>query len=108
MSGIITTYQKMVFDDDYYHCVACGGGNHSADPLVVVQTGGDRNDWAHGHCYAKVDVEFALEDLKKALRQLERDQFNARKAVKYIDASMRSLRSARDCLTGNALWPDLR
>src|SRR5271166_3795618 len=105
---IITTYQNVVPDDKYYHRVVCGGGTHRSDPLVVVQTGGGRNDWAHGHCYAQVDVKFALEDLKMALRQLERDQFDARKAVKCINDSMRNLRSARDCLTGKALWPDLR
>jgi hypothetical protein len=95
-----------IHDMDYY-CAVCGGGNLSSDPLEVVQVGGGRRDWAHGHCYAMVTASFALKSVKRAIRLLQQTKFDARGAAKCIDDAMRELRGAKKDLTGKSLWANL-
>jgi hypothetical protein len=92
-------------DIDYY-CIGCGGGNHSSDPLKVIQVGGGAI-WAHGHCHAGVQASFALKSVNRVIRLLQRTKFDAQGAVKCIDDAIRKLRAAKKDLTGKTLWPNL-
>jgi hypothetical protein len=94
-----------IYDNDY-SCILCGGGTHPVDPLEVIQAGGGLI-WAHAHCCAQLDVEFALSSVKNAIKLLHQRKFDARGAVKCIDAAISDLRAAKDDLTGNSLWPNL-
>ena len=88
-------------------CLLCGKGSLGPYTLQVVQSGGGEHVWTHGHCYAEVHATFAVESLEKAKKLLQKPKLDPRNAVKCFELAMRELHSAKDCLVGKALWPNL-
>jgi hypothetical protein len=93
--------------DTYPFCILCGKGDLGPYTLQVVQAGGEEPVWTHGHCYAEVHATFATESLEEAKTLLRKAKVDTRGAVKCLELAMRELGSAKDCLVGKALWPNL-
>ena len=93
--------------DTYPLCILCGKGDLGPYTLQVVQAGGEEPVWTHGHYYAEVHAEFATESLVEVKKLLRKAKFDARGAIKCLELAVRELRSAKDCLVGKALWPNL-
>jgi hypothetical protein len=72
---------------------------------VDVQTDTRQMWWANQEL--EVHAMFATESLEEAKKLLLKAKFDARGAVKCLELAMRELRSAKDCLVGKALWPNL-
>ena len=97
---------KRIKSDHEYYCSCCGKGGCGRDTLKVVQVGGDWKDvvWAHGRCLAKDDVGDAVKSLERlGLRQAK---FDARDTVNWLDAAIKQLASAKDCLISKGMWPN--
>jgi hypothetical protein len=106
MSGTCRNVTVRNLDNDYY-CLICGDDDERYDKLEVVQVGGGSVERTHGHCYAEIHIEFAMKSLERSMKRLHKPTFDARGAVKCLDAALDELRAAKDCLTGKALWPNL-
>jgi hypothetical protein len=105
--SIVTRKVKGRDPDNEYYCLACGQDDERRDKLEVIQVGGGWVARAHGHCRADIDIEFALKSLEKAREHLNKLKFDARKALKCLERANRDIVSAKDCLIGKSLWPNL-
>ena len=105
--SIVTRKVKGRDPDSDYYCLACGQDDERRDKLEVIQVGGGWVARAHGHCQADIDIEFALKSLEKAREHLNKLKFDARKALKCLARANRDIVSAKDCLIGKSLWPNL-